>query len=290
VKICAICGLYISVRRRFIYIYGIMKRITAFAVLAALFSCNGDKPSETDSVPTIPAPASINYTVVKMYPHDTTSYTQGLEWQDNTLYEGSGDPDKKGVSKLAKVDLATGKDLKRIGLTSEFFGEGITLMNGKIYQLTWQQHKVFVYDATSFKKIKEFAWPFEGWGLTHNDSSLIISTGGSNIYFVDPETFAVKRTLGVSDNNGYVDSINELEYVDGYVYANVYGRDYIIKINPSTGSVDGRIDLSNIMAKNGVAYDPPDGYVLNGIAYNKDTKSFYVTGKRWPNLFEIKLN
>jgi glutamine cyclotransferase len=279
-----------SVRTRFIYIYGIMKRITAFAVLAALFGCNGDKPAETTLAPPIPAPASINYTVVKTYPHDTSSYTQGLEWHENILYEGTGE---KGVSKLAKVDLATGKDIKRIDLGREFFGEGVTVMNGKIYQLTYEEHKVFVYEQSSFKKLKEFSWPFEGWGLTHNDSLLIVSTGGSNLYFVDPETFEVKRTLGVSDNNGYVSLINELEYVDGSVYANVYGRDYIIRINPSTGHVEGRLDLTGILAKNGAAYDPREineGYVLNGIAYNKDTGSFYVTGKRWPTLFEIKLN
>lgn len=274
----------------FIYIYGVMKKVIVWASFIALAACGDDKPAETEIVPPIPAPAAIGYTVVKMYPHDTTSYTQGLEWHDNNLYEGSGDPEEKGMSKLAKVDLATGKDIRKIGLTSEFFGEGITLMNGKIFQLTWQQHKVFVYDAASFKKLKEFPWPFEGWGLTHNDSSLIVSTGGSNLYFVDPETFAVQRTVGVSDNNGYVDSINELEYVEGSVYANVYGRDYIIKINPSTGIVEGRIDLSGILAKNGVAYTPPPGYVLNGIAYDKDKKSFYITGKRWPALFEIKLN
>jgi glutamine cyclotransferase len=269
-----------------------MKKVLVF-VSVAIIACNNDKPEDTVIAPPIPAPSVINYTVVKMYPHDSTSYTQGLEWLDNTLYEGSGDPDYIGVSKLAKVDLATGKDKQRIGLNENFFGEGITVMNGKIYQLTYKEHKVFVYDQKSFKKLKEFTWPFEGWGLTHNDSSLIISTGTSNVYFVDPETFAVKRTLGISDNNGYLDSINELEYVDGSLYANVYGRDYIVKINPSTGIVEARIDLTDILAKNGAPYDPREvneGYVLNGIAYDKDKKSFYVTGKRWPVLFEIKLN
>ncbi len=267
-------------------------------MLAGLASCRDEK-TDTETVAQPAAPASIAYTVVKMYPHDTTSYTQGLEWHDNILYEGSGDPDydhnpaAPGESKLAKINLATGKDIQKINLSDAFFGEGITIMNGKIYQLTWREHKVFVYDAASLKKTGEFDWTYEGWGLTHNDSLLIISTGESNLYFVNPETFKVVRTLGVTDNNGYLDSINELEYVDGSIYANVYGRNYIVKIDPATGNVTGRIDLSDILAKNGIVYAPEkiaNGYVLNGIAYNSQTKTFFVTGKMWPALFEIKLN
>lgn len=178
-------------------------------------------------------------------------------------------------------------------MAGSVFGEGITLFNNKIYQLTYQNHKVYVYDANTFKKEKEFEWPFEGWGITHNDSSLIISTGGSNLYFVNPATFKIERTVGVLDNNGYIDSINELEYVNGSIYANKYLTDLILKINPQTGIIEGKVDLTNLIKESGASYDPRSidaGYVLNGIAYNKEKKSFYITGKRWPFIAEVKFN
>ena len=163
------------------------------------------------------------------------------------------------------------------------------MLNNKIYQLTWQEHKVFVYDAASFKKEKEFDWTYEGWGITTDGRQLIVSTGGSNLYYVNPETFKVERTLGVSDNNGYVSNLNELEYVDGFIYANIYNTDLIVKIDPATGSVTGRMDFTDLLQKtNQPIY--PNKDVLNGIAYDPGKKSFYITGKRWPALYEIKLN
>ncbi|NCI46184.1 glutaminyl-peptide cyclotransferase [Sediminibacterium soli] len=267
-----------------------MKKIVLPLVLVAAIACNNSKPDETNpDIPVTPAPASIGYSVIRMYPHDTSSYTQGLEWNDNVLYEGTG---WVGKSKLLQTDYKSGKQTKGIAIDKSFFGEGITVMNDKIYQLTWENHKAFVYDLKTFKKLREFEWPFEGWGLTHNDTALIISTGESNLYFVDPETFRIKRTLGVTDNNGYVGDINELEYVDGMIYANIYGKDDIVKINPATGKVEGKLDLSTILAQNNVTPDPRklnQGFVLNGIAYNKTTKTFFVTGKQWPVMFELRL-
>ena len=269
-----------------------MKKIILSALLAVVLlnSCK-DKEENADnpSTPAIPAPVAIGYNIIKVYPHDTSSYTQGLIWQDGKMYEGTG---MRGVSKLRTVDLATGKATKDLALGNTYFGEGVTILNNKIYQLTWEEHKVFVYDM-SFKKIQEFEWPYEGWGLTNNGKSLIVSTGGSNLYFVDPASFKIEKTVGVTDNNGYVDSLNELEYVNGSVYANRYGYDYILKINPTSGLVEGKIDLSDLLRKAGAAYDPrsiDEGYVLNGIAYDSTKQSFYITGKRWPVLCEVKFN
>ncbi|HCL06065.1 MAG TPA: glutamine cyclotransferase [Chitinophagaceae bacterium] len=271
-------------------------KLYPFLIAVVLLSSCVDKKDEqadaaTGNTTVIPAPVNLNYSIVKIYPHDTSSFTQGLIWHNNTLYEGTG---LNGQSRLMKVDLASGKHKQKIELAKEYFGEGITILNDKIYQLTYQEHKVFVYELASFKKIKEFEWNMEGWGLTHNGKQLIVSTGSSNIYFVNPETFAIERTLGVFDNNGYLDSINELEFINGSIYANVYLRDLIVKINPETGVVEGRIDLTDILHKTNQSFDEniymSNGYVLNGIAYNPATNSFYITGKKWPALYEIKLN
>ena len=183
----------------------------------------------------------------------------------------------------------------KISSDSSVFGEGITVFNNKIYELTWKTHKVNVYDLSTFKKINEINWPFEGWGLTNNGKVLIVSTGSSNLYFVDPNTFTILKQVNVTDNNGPVSNINELEYVKGFVYANVYETDNIIKIDPETGNVVGRLDCSNILSKSGMTLNPSEysettGYVLNGIAYDSLKNNFYITGKQWPVLFEIKLN
>ena len=265
--------------------------LAAFVLVSC--SCGNDKSGNDVNAPVValtPPPAVLNYSVIKVFPHDTASYTQGLIWENNHLIEGTGE---RGVSKLRNIDLQTGKAQKEINLDAQYFGEGVTLFNGKIYQLTWQEHKVFVYDPLTFKKLQEFEWPYEGWGLTNNGKQLIVSTGSSNIYFVNPETFKIERTLGVTDNNGYVDSINELEFVDGRIYANVYETNYIIRISPETGVVEAKADLSDFLNKTGAAYDPRSlnpGYVLNGIAYDASKKSFYITGKRWPVLAEVKFN
>lgn len=269
-----------------------MKRILfiAFAAIALAGCKDAKKDSDGgNTAPVIPAPAALGYSLVKVYPHDTSSYTQGLIWQNNTLYEGTG---MRGVSNLRTVDINTGKPVKQVNLAATDFGEGITILNNKIYQLTWEEHKVFVYETGSFKKVQEFQWPYEGWGLTNNGKQLIISTGSSNLYYVNPETFAIEKTVGVSDNNGYVAGINELEYVNGSIYANIYGEDFLIRINPQSGLVESKVDFSTLLQKAGAKYDPRQvdpGYVLNGIAYDAAKNSFYITGKRWPILCEVKI-
>lgn len=265
-----------------------MKKISLLLLPVLMLACNDTKEESTSDNTTaaIPTPANIGYNIVKVYPHDITSYTQGLIWFNNTLYEGTG---LEGESRLMKIDIETGKSTQKIDIPSEYFGEGITILNDKIYQLTWEDHKVFVYDLATFKKIKEFDWNLQGWGISHNGKQLLISTGDSNIYFVNPETFAIEKTLGVYDNNGYLSNLNELEFVNGTIYANVYLKDYIAKINPETGLVEGRIDLTSILQKTGQPITENTD-VLNGIAFNPANNSFYVTGKRWPALYEIKLN
>lgn len=267
-----------------------MKKIAGTLLLLTVLisSCKENNSENNEPVinQAIQVPATINYSIVKVLPHDTSSYTQGLFWHNNKLYEGTG---WYGEGKILTTDLASGKSEKKVTIGNNYFGEGIALLNNKIYQLTWQEHKVFVYDAASFKKEKEFDWTYEGWGITTDGKQLIVSTGGSNLYYVNPETFKVERTLGVSDNNGYVGNLNELEFVDGAIFANIYNTDFIVKIDPATGSVTGRMDFTDLLQKtNQPVY--PNIDVLNGIAYDPGKKSFYITGKRWPALYEIKLN
>lgn len=255
-------------------------------------ACNTKQPeNNTIENNNNPPPPLISYSIVKVYPHDTSSYTEGLEFSNNILYESGGN---YGASKLVQKDI-DGKIEKSIPITKEYFGEGITILNNKIYQLTWREHTVFVYDATTLKKINELTWPYEGWGMTNNGKNLIISTGSSNLYFVDPENFKILNQISVSDNYGPVSLVNELEYVNNFIYANVYESDYILKIDPETGKVLGKIDLSGLLQKSGMNYNAQNypgsnGNVLNGIAFDSSKKVFYVTGKMWPALFEIKLN
>lgn len=254
-----------------------------------LIGCKSNAESdnaEQNKAQTVQAPENISFQVLNMFPHDTSSYTQGLIWHEGKLWEGSG---WKTESKLMLTDLKTGKAIKSVKLPDTEFGEGITILNNKIYQLTWEDHKVYVYDLNTLKQEKVFDWPYEGWGITTDGKALLVSTGGSNLYWVDPATFKITKTLGVSDNNGYVSNLNELEWVNGFIYANQYLTDYILKIDPSSGSVVGRINLAGLLQQsNQLIVANTD--VLNGIAFNPTTGHFLVTGKRWPALYELKLN
>ncbi len=262
-----------------------MKQFVAIFSIAFTIACNNDKPT-TPPEETVPQIPSINYSIVKTYPHDITSFTEGLIWQNGFLYESTGN---RGKSKLLKNDMATGKPVQELKLEDQYFGEGIAILNNKIYQLTYEEQKVFVYDLVTFKKIKEFAWTTgEGWGMTTDGKQLILNNGGSNLYFVNPETFAIEKTVPVTDNYGPVGAINEMEYVDGVIYSNIWMTDNIIKINPSSGKVEARIDLKGLLEKNGMTADTEKGGFLNGIAYNPNTKTFYITGKLWPAIFEMK--
>ena len=268
-------------------------------VLISLFAiaCNNtnnadtaDSNNESEGNSTISAPIALNYTIQKVYAHDTTAYTQGIEWHNNSLIEGTG---LKGKSLLYQMDDQLKPFGKKNKLDPTYFGEGITVFDGKIYQLTWEEHVVFVYDATTLKKIKTLSWPYEGWGLTHNDTALIVSTGSSNLYFVNPTDFSIQKTLGVFNEYGYQSMLNELEYVDGKIFANIYGQNNIVVIDPNSGKITNKIDCSNLLAQAKASYNPlliDAGYVLNGIAYRKSTDTYFLTGKCWPVIVEVKLN
>ena len=268
-------------------------------LLLILAACRNTAKDEKEIVPAAAVPAVMTYTITNVYPHNTGSFTEGLEWHDGFLYEGTGDPDHKntgkpGKSKLAKIDLSTGKDVQQLYLTDDYFGEGITILNGKIYQLTWQEGKCFVYDYKTFKKIGEFTYKGEGWGMTNDGKYLIMNNSGDKLVYRDPVTFQIVKELGVTDNNGPLASINELEYVDGFIYSNVYLTNKIVKIDPSNGKVVAQADFSFVLNKYapGLVSDEEQksSAVLNGIAYDSVGKRFFVTGKLWPKLFEVKFN
>ena len=224
-----------------------------------------------------------DYTVVKVYPHDPTAFTEGFFLKGDTAYESAGEPDK---SRLFSYDLATGKVFQELKLAKQDFGEGISELNGKIYQMTWQQHIVYVYDAATFKKTGQLTWPNEGWGMTTDGRQLIISDGSSHIYYINPADFSIIKTLNIQSDYGPLSQINELEFVDGFIYANVWQTDNIVKIDPATSKVVATYDLSDIRKKNGFQQNKDD--VLNGIAYNKVTGNFVITGKNWDHSFEVK--
>ncbi len=265
---------------------------TIFLILliTVLIGCTNANNSSTIITSGIPEPTLMTYTVTNMYPHDTASFIEGLEWHNGFLYESTGDPDQRGMSKLARVDIKTGKDLQKINLPKQYFGEGMTILKGKIYQLTYKTQKCFVYDSATFKKINEFSYDGEGWGMTNDGKYLIMDNSSNNLYYRDPETFKIVKTVGVIDNNGYLDSINELEFVGGFIYSNVFMKDIIVKIDTATGHVVAKADLSNILQKNIPNFQQANIDVLNGIAYNKQSNKFYITGKYWPKVFEITFN
>jgi glutamine cyclotransferase len=268
-----------------------MRKLYPLLLAAALLAaCNtrSDQPAVpgTEEAP-VDQPPMIGYSIVNTYPHDTSSYTQGLQFHNGQLVEGTG---RYGFSKLYRGNLADGRHLQEVKLDDRYFGEGITVFNNKIYQLTWKENKVFVYDAATLKKEQEFTWPYEGWGLTSNGRELIVSTGSSNLYFVNPQDFKVIRQLNVTGPNGPVSNLNELEWADGFVYANVYLQDVIVKIDPATGKVVGYLDLEDLLKKTNKSTDARHEDVLNGIAYDSTKKVFYITGKLWPALYEIRLS
>lgn len=230
-------------------------------------------------------PKLLKYTIVNTYPHDINSYTQGLQFYEGVLYEGTG---QYGKSKLVRTDYKTGKADLSANLDPKYFGEGIAILKGKVYQLTWQESTGFVYDATNFKKLKEFTYDrqIEGWGLTHDGTNLYQSDGSEKIYTLNPETFKIESSINVYSLDSKVKQLNELEWANGKIYSNVYQQKAIVVIDPKTGAVEGVLDLSGLETK---ITKLPDTDVLNGIAYNPDTKTFFVTGKNWDKLFEIKI-
>jgi glutaminyl-peptide cyclotransferase len=224
------------------------------------------------------------YRVIRVYPHDQDAFTQGLICIDGHLYESTG---LNGHSSVRMVDLRTGRVLRKYELPSQYFGEGLTDWGNTLIQLTWHSHTAFVYDRSSFSLMRTFQYDGEGWGLTHDKTRLIMSDGTSYLRFLDPKTFGETRRIRVTDEANYpVENLNELEYLNGEVYANIWHTDEIARISPHTGKVLGWIDLSGIIDTHRLI--GPDA-VLNGIAYDPVGHRLFVTGKQWPELFEIKV-
>jgi glutamine cyclotransferase len=229
------------------------------------------------------APVAWTYKVVNTFAHDPKAFTQGLVFDDGFLYEGTG---LNGRSELRKVELETGKVLQTHKLADEYFGEGITIFGDCIIQLTYQSNIGFVYNKETFELQREFSYPTEGWGLTHDGENLIMSDGTPMLYFLDPETFKQNRKIMVLDQDSPVWGLNELEYIDEQIYANVWPTERIVRIEPETGEVIGWIDIEGILAPQDHS-EPVD--VFNGIAYDSANRRLFVTGKFYPKLYEIKL-
>lgn len=243
----------------------------------------GDKPGNEVNPD---APKSINYSIVNTYPHDTSSFTEGLLIYKGKMYESTGLEEK---SKLIETDLKTGKVVRSINLDKKYFGEGIVIVNDTVYQLTYTTQVGFMYSLKDFKKIGEFTYPAkQGWGMTTDGKHIIASDGSSNLYYYEPGSFKLLSTQIVTESGNLSFNLNELEYIDGYIYANQWQYPYILKIDPADGRVVGKIDLSSITQKIKANY--PFTEFLNGIAYDSSTKKIYVTGKWWPELFEVQFS
>ncbi|MEH1008205.1 MULTISPECIES: glutaminyl-peptide cyclotransferase [unclassified Winogradskyella] len=230
-------------------------------------------------------PTIYTYEIVNTYPHDITSYTQGLEFYNGELYESTG---QKRKSKLRKVNFETGEVLKNINLEDQYFGEGLTILNDKIYQLTWQAKRGFVYDVNTFEKLKTFNYGTskEGWGICNDGKTLFKSDGTEKIYFLNPDNLTEEGHLEVYTEKGKIPSLNELEWINGKIYANIYQRNGVVIINPNTGGVEGVIDFKPLRK---LVTQHPELDVLNGIAYHPERETIFVTGKNWDKLFEVKI-
>jgi glutaminyl-peptide cyclotransferase len=230
---------------------------------------------------TITAVAQLRVEVIERRPHDRTSFTEGLVMAGGQLYEGTG---LKGESLLRDIDARTGVVSRTVALASKYFGEGIAVVDDRIVQLTWQEHTAFVYRLSDLKQLSTFSYDTEGWGLCDDGTRLVMSDGTNQLYFRDRSTFAVKGKVSVTNKGTPVDQLNELECVDGQVYANVWQTDTIVRIDPANGNVTAVIDASGLLSA-----DEARGVdVLNGIAYDSSTKTFLVTGKLWPTLFVVR--
>lgn len=231
------------------------------------------------------APEKWSAQIVEEYPHLESSFTQGLEFDGTVLYEGTGDPSQSGQTMVAEVDMNTGEIKRKSALDASYFGEGITIFGNELFQLTWKNGKCFVYDKNNFSVLRELKYTGEGWGLCHDNNSLIMSDGSERIYFRNPKTFEIIKTIEVYSDQGPLNYLNELEYIDGKIYANIWTSSNIAVIDPETGKVLAFIDASEV-----VKQGKGNGEVLNGIAWSKMNKKTFLTGKYWPKLFEVKIN
>jgi glutamine cyclotransferase len=264
---------------------------SSLLITAMISGCNdNDTQSETGTGNVEAGTPRLPYTVVNAYPHDTSSFTQGLTIYNGQLYESTGSPGENisnNGSWIGTVDITTGKADHKATLAKEHFGEGMTILKDKAYYITWQSKTGFVYQLPGFKKIGEFSYNSDGWGLTNDGTHLIMSDGTNKLYFYSPDSMKLQNIVSVNDHNGPVPNINELEYINGYIYANQWETPYIMKIDPASGKVVGQLDLTNLVNEARGAYRDAD--VLNGIAFDSANGKIFITGKKWPKLYEIRL-
>lgn len=278
----------------------LMNRYIAALLLIAIsvVACknNREPREEPANADTATAPVqpvqTFSYSIVNEYPHDPAAFTEGLQYLDGFLYESTG---RYGYSDIRKTDLKSGKVLQQQKMDNRYFGEGMTILNGKIYQLTYREKTGFVYDLKTLKQLQTFQFGgAEGWGMTNDGTNLIYDDGGSVLIYMDPSTFKEVKRVNVTDGYGPVDDINELEFIKGYIYANQWQTDLILKIDPAAGKVLAQANLGDLRAKAGIPQptgadeSAPD--VLNGIAYDAQNNRIFITGKNWPKLFEVKLD
>ena len=265
-------------------------RVTQILLILALslasLQCNGS--TNTNTPPKDPAPENavvpkFGYQIVNIFPHDPNAFTQGLVFLDGKMIESTG---QEGHSSLRSVELQTGKILKKVDVPVPYFAEGVALLNNKLYQLTWIHQLGFIYDAQTLEKTGQFNYSGEGWGLASDGRSLLLSDGSNRIRFLDPDSFNVTKTIAVVDGKTPINELNELEYVNGEIYANVWHDDRIAVVDPESGRVKAWIDLTGLLQPGDVT-DPEA--VLNGIAFDQASNRLFVTGKLWPRLFEIKI-
>ena len=267
--------------------------VLALGLAIVVASCQ-NKKKETQAVAasadSTQTPKNLTYKVAGTLPHDTAAYTEGFELNGAKIYEGTGTFENSFIS---IADTATGKVEKRFPLKDKsIYGEGISILNNQLFQLTYQNHIAYVYDLKDLNKVVgTFKWPYEGWGMTNDGKNLYVSVGSSIIYKLDPKSFAVTGQIQVTDDLGTVDQLNELEYADGFIYVNKWQTTKILKVDPANGKVVGTIDCFGLLSNYAPDYTPKsDDSVLNGIAWDKKHQLLYVTGKNWPLIFKLKLD
>lgn len=258
---------------------------TAAIVVAVTMLACAPAPASSVAAQRRPAPVQ-NYKVIATFPHDTTSFTQGLVFaSDGQLYESTG---LQGESTLRRVDIATGRTLQKIDVPAQYFAEGLAMVGDELLQLTWRNKLGFVYDRKTFKQKRTFSYKTEGWGIAYDGSwRLVMSDGSDTLSFLDPQSLAVTNTLRVMDAGRPVPNLNELEWIEGEIWANIWMTDRIARISPNTGEVTAWIDLSSLYP---ASQRMPPADVMNGIAYDKATRRIYITGKKWPRLYQITVS